>query len=275
MKISATASKVTLGAFSGWIVAAVAVWSFGATWFAEVEDTVTFSLSGLMIIASLVLSSFFLLVLGDTYKISSSMGKVWAMLGVGMLLWLAGEVIYFWLDYQTIVDPLAVAPFPSIADIFYYVAYMPLTAGLIVQMRLLKLTLGASEKAIVSILSVLASLIIVYYVLLPAIDAFIADPVDLLGVFAGALYPVLDIVLLVCVFTVSAKLRHGKINTAWVLILAGLILTALADSLYWIADNQGIDEMFNWYDLAFLAGYLLIAMGAIKGISVISTSFSS
>jgi hypothetical protein len=275
MKISNTASKVALGALGGWIIAAVVIWLFGETWFADVADTITFSFSGLMIIASLVLSSIFLLVLGGTYKISSSMGKVWAMLGVGMLLWLAGEAIYFWLDYQTIVDPLAVAPFPSIADIFYYVAYLPLTAGLVIQMRLLKLTLSASEKALVSILSVLASLTIVYFVLWPAIDAFIADPVDPLGMFAGALYPVLDIVLLVCVFTVSAKLRHGKINAAWILILAGLVLTAVADSLYWIADNQGIDIMFNWYDLAFLVGYLLITMGTIKGINVISSSFSS
>jgi hypothetical protein len=264
-----------LAALGGWIIAALAIWLFGATWFAEVEETVTFSISGLMIIASLVLSAIYLLVLGGTYKFSSSMGKVWAMMGVGMLLWLAGEVTYFWLDYQTILDPLAIAPFPSIADIFYYVAYLPLTAGLVIQMRLLKLTLGTSDKVLVVILSVLSSLAIVYFVLWPAIDAFIADPVDPLGVFAGALYPVLDIILLVCVFTVSAKLRHGKINAAWILILAGLILTAVADSLYWIANNQGIDEMFNWYDLAFLVGYLLITMGAIKGINVISTSFSS
>jgi hypothetical protein len=269
MKISNNGAMVILGVFMAWIVAAVAIWSFGATWFAEVDAITTLLLPSVMIIASIILGGVFLLVLGGTYKISSSMGKVWAFLGIGMLLWLVGETIYFYYDL------LGEEPFPTIADVFYYVAYIPLTAGLVIQMRLLKLSLSAAEKVLVTVLSVIVSVIIVYFVLWPAIDAFIAVPDDPVGLVAGAMYTVLDIVLLVFVFTVSAKLRHGKINTAWILILAGLIMTTVADSLYWIADNQGIDEIFNWYDLAFLIGYLLVTMGAIKGINVISTSFSS
>jgi len=269
MKISNNGAMVILGVFMAWIVAAVAIWSFGATWFAEVDAITTLLLPSVMIIASIILGGVFLLVLGGTYKISSSMGKVWAFLGIGMLLWLVGETIYFYYDL------LGEEPFPTIADVFYYVAYIPLTAGLVIQMRLLKLSLSAAEKVLVTVLSVIVSVIIVYFVLWPAIDAFIAVPDDPVGLMAGAMYTVLDIVLLVFVFTVSAKLRHGKINTAWILILAGLIMTTVADSLYWIADNQGLDEIFNWYDLAFLIGYLLVTMGAIKGINVISTSFSS
>jgi hypothetical protein len=269
MKLSNVGANLAIGALCAWIAIAAATWLFGAAWFAEVDVITTLSFSALMIIASIALGAVFLLVLGGTYKISSSMGKVWAFLGIGMLLWLAGEIIYYLYDLQ------GVEPFPTIADVFYYIAYLPLTAGLVIQMRLLKLSLATAEKILVIVLSAIVSLVIIYFVLWPAIDAFIATPDDPLSLVAGALYPALDIVLLICVFMVSAKLRHGKINAAWILILAGLVLTTVADSLYWIADNQGIDEMFNWYDLAFLVGYILVTMGAIKGINVISTSFSS
>jgi hypothetical protein len=268
MKISNNGVKIVIGVLAGWIVATVAIWLFGAILFAEVDGIITISFTSLMIIASIALSGSFLLVLGGTYKFSSSMGKVWMLLSIGMFLWLAGEIIYFSYDLQ------GIEPFPSIADYFYYIAYLPLTVGLVIQMRMLKVRLVALEIAVVVILSVLSGLAIVYFVLWPAFEAFIAEPYDPIVLFAGTMYTVLDIVLLVFVFIVAAKLRHGKINSAWILVLTGLILTTVADSLYWIADNQGIDEMFNWYDLAFLAGYLLIAMGAIKGINVISTSFS-
>ncbi len=269
MKVSNNGAKIALGALAGWIVVAFMIWIFGATWFAEADELIALVFSSMMIIASIALAGMFLLVLGGTYKISSSMGKVWLLLGIGLLFWLAGEVIFFGYDLQ------GIEPFPSMADIFYYLAYVPVAAGIVIQVRLLKVKLGALEMVVVVLLSMLSSLAIVYFVLWPAFESFIAEPYDLLVLFAGTMYTVLDIVLLIFVFTVSAKLRHGKINTAWILIVAGLILTTVADSLYWIADNQDLKATFYWYDFAFLASYLLIAMGAIKGINVISTSFSA
>lgn len=269
MKLSTTGSNLIIVALSAWIVLATITWLFGAAWFGVLDEITTTSIPALMIMASITLGGMFLLVLGGTYKISSSMGKVWVLLGTGLFFWLAGEMLYYSYEVQ------GIEPFPTVADLFYYIAYLPLTAGLVIQMRLLKTSLSAAEKALVIVLSVLASAFIIYFVLWPAIDAFLATMTDPLALFAGIMYPVLDIILLIGVFTVSAKLRRGKINIAWILILAGLIMTTVADSLYWIADNQGIDEMFNWYDFAFLISYLLITMGAIKGISVISTTFSS
>ncbi|MBN2153845.1 MAG: hypothetical protein JW839_20475 [Candidatus Lokiarchaeota archaeon] len=275
MKISNTGAKGAIGALAGWIAAAVVIWVCGASWFAETGALIPLSLSSFVIIASIALAGILLLVLGGTYKFSSSMGKVWTLMGIGLLLWLAGEIIYYGYDFLLVLDENAPYPFPSAADFFYYAAYAPLAIGLIVQVRLLKVALGKLEKVVVVILSVLVGLAIAIFVLWPTIEFLFAEDPSIIYVLAGVLYPILDIFLLACVFIVSAKLRHGKINVAWILVLTGLILTTVADSMYWLGYINAVDEMFNWYDFAFLASYLLIAMGAIKGINVISTSFSS
>jgi hypothetical protein len=266
MKLTNAASNAMLGGLSGWIIVAALIWLFGETWFAGMDATLLLSFSTLMVNAGLVLSVVFLLVLGATYRFSSTMGKVWGVLGLGMALWLAGEVTYFTFALQ------GLEPFPSIADIFYYLAYIPLTIGLVMQMRLLKLDLKTSEKAVIALFSLIAGAAIVFFALYPAIQKLLAEALDLVGILAGSMYPVLDIVLLSCVFIVSAKLRHGKLNAAWILILAGLVLTTVADNLYWISYSQDVVAMFSWYDLAFLASYVLVAMGAIKGLNIISTT---
>lgn len=278
MKISDNGTKLVIGGLAGWIGVAVVIWLFGEALLVGIDDPdlagiIALLISGLMGIASLVLSAIILLVLGGTYKISSSMGKVWALLGIGILLWLAGEIVYFSYDLQ------GIEPFPSIADYFYFIGYLPLIVGLVFQMRLLKLTLNTVEKVVVIVLTSIVTLAITIFILYPAISAgLLEEEPDIVALVAGAMYPMLDIVLLAGVFTVSAKLRHGKINAAWILILVGLVLTTVADSIYQITDltrnPEAIAPMFEWYDLAFLAGYLLIAMGAIKGINVISTSFA-
>nr|MDO8086175.1 hypothetical protein [Candidatus Sigynarchaeum springense]MDO8116136.1 hypothetical protein [Candidatus Sigynarchaeota archaeon] len=274
MKLSNTAAGVLIGVIAAWIGFGVVIWFFGEPWFAGLDEIITISFISLMIIASIAMAGIFLLLLGGTYKFSSSMGKVWLLLGIGVLLWCVGEIVYYYYDFQLVLDENAPYPFPSEADYFYYAAYAPLAVGLIMQVRLLKVTLGALEKVVVAIVSVLVGLAIAIFVLWPTIDFLFAEVPDIIYVLAGVLYPLLDIFLLVCVFIVSAKLRHGKINAAWILVLTGLILTTVADSIYWLAYIFGIDTMFNFYDLVFLASYLLIAMGAVKGINVISTSFS-
>ncbi|MEX2684404.1 MAG: hypothetical protein Q6373_022730 [Candidatus Sigynarchaeota archaeon] len=269
MKISYYAARILIGATTAWIGAAVVIWLFGEPWFTGFDELVSISFVSLMIIASLALAGIFLLLLGSTYNFTSTMGKVWMLLGIGVFLWLVGEFIFFMYDLQ------GIEPFPSIADYFYYAAYGPIAAGLIIQVRLLKVKLKGLEATIIVIISVLSGLTISYFVLWPAFASFIEAPYDPIVLIAGTMYTVLDIVLLIFVYVVSAKLRHGKINAAWILVLVGLVMTTVADSLYWIADFNGIDITFNWYDLAFIISYLLIVMGAIKGINIISTTFST
>lgn len=122
----------------------------------------------------------------------------------------------------------------------------------------------------VAVASILADIIIFFLTLYPLI---ILPSDDTMTEFINTLYPVLDIFLLSCVFIVFAKLRKGRINSAWMLILSGLIVLTVADILYQIYANvNGL--LFYSYDLAFLISYLLIFAGSLKIINIMSASFT-
>ena len=212
------------------------------------------------------------MILGSLYKVSTTMGKVWVFLGIGMVLWFIGEFLFTYLDVTVFafLDPADV-PNYNLADLFYLLAYPFLGVGLVIQMRLLKVSTSSKEKAGIAIAIAVSSVIIFMISLLPMIEAW-GTSADVIGDIILALYPVLDMFLIACVIIVFAKLRKGKINIAWILILIGLVVMTVADTFYQIYTQLEIEVMFAPYDLMYLISYLLIFAGALKVINVMTAS---
>ena len=254
------------------LVAMIFIWMTGETIFEGLEWEAQLFVS-YTIIAIIAMGVIFLIYLGKMYKLSTSTGKIWLLIGLGMLGWLIGEIIYTYYDLYT-----EETPFPSIGDAFYLIAYLPFAIGLIMQMKLLEIKLPNLERVIVLISYVAACVFVYFAAILPIQQAYglpIPDDV-LLEVGIAVLYPILDLVLLFCVLVVFFKLRHGKINIAWILLLIGILLTIIADITFNYVENVlETESLFELYDLMFLAGYLFILISALSVINIMTKTFDS
>lgn len=229
-------------------------------------------IQSILLLSSLCIGTMILIYAGMMYKLNTISGKIWILLGLGMLGWFLGELIYTYYDLFT-----AEAPFPSIADFFYLIAYLPLSIGLIIQMRLIKIKLSKLEIIIVLILYIIICILVSLFVIIfPIQDTYnwSIPSEDIIPLLISMSYPIVDLILLFFTMFVLAKLRHGKISIAWLLMLIGLIFTILADILFnWVENVVSETQLFELYDLIFLIGYIFICLSGLSIINVMSKSF--
>lgn len=257
-----------------YICSTLAVILLSIIWFSDVftEDQwyEAYIFQDVITIVAASLAFLFFTYLTILYRFSTSTGKVWLFFAIGMLSWTIGEIIYCYLELFTDIEP-----FPSIADFFYLIAYIPLSIGLIFQARLIKITLSRQEKQIIAIVfTILTAIIFIIVILLPILDAFPIPENERLIFVLGALYPLGDLVLILCVLFVFAKLRHGTINIAWALILTGFLIDTIGDILFtWMVTITREELLFEPFDLLFIIGYILYINGALTMVYLMTNSF--
>ncbi len=224
-----------------------------------------------IIVTAIGIGTVILILIGIMYKLSTMSGKIWFLLGLGILGWFIGEFLYNYLEIF-----LKIEPFPSIADFFYLIAYLPLSIGLILQMRLIKIKLSTLEIIIVLILfAIICVLVSLFVIIFPIQDWYSWDipAEEVIPLLIGMAYPVVDLILLFFAMFVLTKLRHGKISIAWLLLLIGIICTIIADIIYNYIENTTGSQLFELYDLVFLIGYVFIYLSGFSIINVMSKSF--
>lgn len=254
------------------IIAMSIVWTFNEFFFSESMTFEANMFQSIIIIIAAALGAIFLIHVALLYKISTSIGKVWLLLGLGIMGWCIGDIIYAYYENYT-----EVAPFPSIADLFYLLAYIPLSWGLILQMRLLQIKLPLGEKIIIAIIFIIVCIIVaVFVIVIPIQEEYPIPEDELIGYLVSALYPIVDLILLLCVIIVFAKFRKGKIHVAWILLLMGILMTLIADILFnWVESIVEETATFELYDLLFLIGYVFIYIGALAVINIMTKTFEA
>lgn len=216
------------------------------------------------------IAAILLLYLAFLYKISTRVGKIYFTLGVGMLELAIGDFIYSYYELFTDIDP-----FPSIADIFYLSSYIPLIIGLILQMKLLKITLSYQEKIFIAIIfGVICFFVVTTVIILPPYDYRPLLEKEIIEYVISIYYPIYDLVLILCIMVVLTKLRHGEINIAWILMLTGFLLITMADILFtWVQNGSEEELLFEPFDLFFIIGYVLIINSVFKIINIMIEPF--
>jgi hypothetical protein len=203
------------------------------------------------------------------YKISTYIGKSFLMLGIGILELAIGDFIYSY--YELYTD---ISPFPSIADIFYLSSYVPLITGLILQMKLLKISLSYQEKTFIAIMfGIISIFVVITVIILPLHEYYNLLEKELIEYVISVQYPVYDLVLILCIMVVFAKLRYGDINIAWLLLLIGFLLITVADILFNWIQNVVEELLFEPFDLFFIIGYVLIINSTSKIIIIMVETF--
>jgi hypothetical protein len=160
--------------------------------------------------------------------------------------------------YQTLTG---VSPFPSIADLWFVVAYPLLIAALVMFIA----AYGQSGFPIGGIvragsLTLLAGIAVAWILVIP----IIRTPAPRLETFLNAAYPLLDLLLLVpavVLFMITIRFRGGAVWRIWAALLSGIIFTIVGDiGFAWFSTlgYQSIDPLVH---AMYILGYGSIALG--------------
>ncbi|MDR9437191.1 MAG: GGDEF domain-containing protein [Thiohalophilus sp.] len=173
----------------------------------------------------------------------------WLLLAGGLALCAIGHAIWYWLDLY------GLEPFPSLADIFYLVAY-PLFAA---SLWLLGSQSIRDDGALSDALIVGISAAVLSWALL--IAPYVYDPdLTLLQLFISAAYPVADLILLPLILRLV--FLHRTQITAHRLLLVGWFAYFTADLLYAHGNSVGWYAPGGLTDGLWLIAYALFIAAA-------------
>jgi diguanylate cyclase (GGDEF)-like protein len=177
----------------------------------------------------------------------------WALVGLGVLAWSAGEVYYTLALWN-----LPSIPIPSAADGGYLAFPVLAFAGICVLARARVRSAAASlwTDGLAAALAVgAASAAIV-------LDEVLAHTQGRpLAVITNLAYPVTDLVLLGSCVAVIA-LRGWRFDSTWLLIAAGVVVFWIADSLYLVETALGTYTPGGVFDIGWWLGLVLVSLAA-------------
>jgi hypothetical protein len=189
----------------------------------------------------------------------------WMLFLVGVTLDFIAESTYGILEIGLHKDMNTL--FPSLADYFWCIAYLPFLIGLVLLFKGYKqsgLPMGNTILYFLfSVIIFLISATIIYFILIPI---FLSPDTTVIATVFYAYYPIADVLVVIpaLILTYIASLYGAaKIAMPWKLLAFGFICFTIADLLY---DYLGWQDLYgngNLIDLAWHTGYLLFAMAGL------------
>lgn len=201
----------------------------------------------------------------------------WLMIMVGIICDFIAESIYG--SMESIFKMDMNANYPSVADFFWCLGYIPTFIGLAMMFLGFKksgLPLGNKKiHIVISALIITISIIVFYYVLLPMIKD---QNTSLLQKFFYLYYPIGDIFVVIpaiILVYITSLFGSGKLSKPWKYLAFGFICFAAADLVFSYLSWQGKYATGNLIDVAWHTGYLLISLSGIYQVELIDSFLES
>jgi hypothetical protein len=175
---------------------------------------------------------------------STKTGQMAVSIAVGFILWTIAESIFFY------YNKLGLELFPTPADIFYFIGYIPFAMALYLNIRTVVMKFKPAVRAIWIIASVAIFVVILFYEFIPFLS-------DITIYSLMVLYPLEAYIILVLVLVIVLKFRSGEIAKPWALLAIGFILDAIGT--IWDTYLGYFDlsiSAYDWYDLCFNLSYI-------------------
>ncbi|KQY09684.1 hypothetical protein ASD37_04630 [Mycobacterium sp. Root135] len=192
----------------------------------------------------------------------------WLSVGVGVGGWMAGSLVWGYLEMATDVPP-----FPSLAD----VGYLMFPVGACIGLAAYPVGhVGHSRtRLVLDGLIAAAALFQISWVLVLR-DAYEAGDGDRFAFGLSLAYPVCDFVVITVAVLVQSRARAGQRRTTSFLT-AGVILMALSDSafVYLTAAEEYEDLIGRLVDVGYLVGLLVIGAAALLAVDEPATETST
>jgi len=237
----AVAALLTLG-FGTWMVLQIA-----GVDVSQAVDDVGEAVASLIAAAACALAA---------WRHGGRMRLAWALLGASALVWTVGEGA--WSYFELVLKQQV--PFPSAADAGFLAAVPLAVAGVAffpgrhrAAPRLASLLDGAIIAG--------ALLLISWATVLGAV--YLAGSDSTLSMLLGLAYPISDIVIAVMALLLIGR-TAGSARLPLLLVVGGLFANLLADSAFAYLTAGNSYGKVQLIDTAWVAGYLLIALGAVR-----------
>lgn len=201
----------------------------------------------------------------NSFRKFDSTKLCWGLLFIGILFYFFAEAIYAVLEVVLGIDMEVM--FPSWADYFWLIGYIPLVIGMAIMIYWYKKSsfpLGNIRFYQLLIFLFIISVIVLFYTLLIPIAKDIQ--LSLAARFVYIFYPAADLLLLieaVILIYIISLFGGGIISKPWKYISIGFTLITLADIFYSYLNWHGKYGTGNIIDVAWNLGYLLIGLAGI------------
>lgn len=197
------------------------------------------------------------------YGFKSANGRAIILITTGLVFAAVAEIIWYVLKTFMNVDP-----YPSIADVFFLLAYPFFGAGIYqgyitsgIKLRQVKKPLLITVLLASIILTILVGYLDIYQAYDPSAD--IATSIVYIG------YGIVDLVLVIgslLTILVANEYKGGKLATFWKAIAAGFFFTLAGDILFSIFVDKTLADIkpYTYIELLWIAGYLFPAYALLE-----------
>jgi len=194
--------------------------------------------------------------------------KAYVMLGVAFLLMFFAEVTY--IIYDLVLD---LDPYPSIADVFFFLFYPLIIAYLIINLRFFAPKISKSGLALTIGMPIIATISYLYLIISPyftetALSEFgIFEIIEDFGSFDfyyGMIFIAAASVTLGLAIHTATIFRGGLIGTAWLILVVGIILNLVGDTWYYYSEVTTGYALTDPVNLCWYSAYLLILYALYK-----------
>lgn len=218
----------------------------------------SFSIYGIPILA--IINAAMAIFTWNKIKDQEHTRNIFGGFSIAFTLWAIAEAL--WMIFVL----LNLDPYPSLADVFWAVGYIPLILALVTYYRSFQAQLEKRQVIAISVTVLAIAIVFLNYILIPIVQDFSLD--RLFESFFNLLYPSLDIIVLFLAMYLLIVGRKSRFNVAWTFIAIGFGATSLADlgfasaswyGLYFPEETNLLSRMIDW---GYLLGYLALASGA-------------
>lgn len=196
-------------------------------------DQFVITLSDVLPIPLAILTAFFALNLWRKFDYQSSGRTLWGLLFLGWVMWALGELLYFIFSLS-----IKEVPYPSMADFFYIVGYLPFVIGLISYIRETPRRFSRIKVYLIVFTYIVIIASVFTFVILPLIQN--GDPASPLTTLLDAAYPIGDLLLLLLVVWLLFDYYVRSSSVGWVLLIIGFVLMTFADMMYSYTTSFGL-----------------------------------
>jgi hypothetical protein len=186
-------------------------------------------------------------------KFSGLFGRAYAALAIALALWLVAESIWAYYEIGLGIE----TPFPSLADLFWIAAYIPLGYHVFSTARFFG---KGIKKHTVLIVSAAGALFLYFYIQAIVGVSELEGPDALVSLAISIAYPVFDVILIVPAVLMVTNAGKGQLTSIpWIFI--AWILLVIADSLLGITAVTGFTGEVFHITMTYNAAYLFFTAG--------------
>lgn len=184
-------------------------------------------------------------------KFGSRFSIIWIGIFIGLIFWFLGE--FTWGIYTLFSS--SEIPYPSIADVFWIIGYIPILFGLLLYTE--------TFRKIIPNIRIIGITVLTMVFIISIISIFMPIIIfeeNLIKLIFDLAYPILDMLLIYAALLGIAIFFKGKIWKIWIMLCLGFICYGIADILFSYTTIIGIYYYGNPLEILFHLGYILLAL---------------